>query len=257
MLKQATSFSLPRATKPPRSRHDPRMSSIAENIAHVRERIACASERAGRRAEEIILVAATKRVEPARIQEAVDAGIRDFGENYYQEARQKLPLFGPEVRWHFIGHLQKNKAKYVMGRFVLIQSVDSEALARELGKRAAAIGITQDVLIEVKIDPFSAEKQGVEPEGTLELAGVVAAIPGIRLCGLMGMAPVVADPREAAPYFRRLRGLFEQLPGTYRRILSMGMTADFEVAIAEGSTMVRVGTAIFGRRQEEARGERA
>ncbi|HXG23872.1 MAG TPA: YggS family pyridoxal phosphate-dependent enzyme [Chthonomonadales bacterium] len=224
------------------------MSSIAENIARVRERIACAAERAGRRPDEIILVAATKRVEPVRIREAVDAGIHDFGENYYQEAREKMPLFGPEVRWHFIGHLQKNKAKYVVGRFVLIQSVDSEALARELGKRATAMGITQDVLIEVKIDPFSAEKQGVEPEVAIDLAGVVAAIPGLCLCGLMGMAPIVSDPREATPYFRRLRSLFERLPRAYRQILSMGMTADFEVAIAEGSTMVRVGTAIFGSR---------
>jgi pyridoxal phosphate enzyme (YggS family) len=224
------------------------MTSIAENIARVQERIACAAERAGRRPGEIRLVAVTKRVEPARIQEALDAGIRDLGENYYQEARWKLPLFGPEVRWHFIGHLQRNKAKYVVGRFTLIQSVDSEALAREIGKRALSMGITQEVLIEVKIDPSSEEKKGVEPEMALEFAGAVAAIPGIRLQGLMGLAPVVANPWEAAPYFQQLRRLFEQLPRAHQQILSMGMTADFEVAIAEGSTMVRVGTAIFGRR---------
>jgi len=224
------------------------MTSIAENIARVQERIACAAERAGRRPGEIRLVAVTKRVEPARIQEVLDAGIRDLGENYYQEARWKLPLFGPEVRWHFIGHLQRNKAKYVVGRFTLIQSVDSEALAREIGKRALNMGITQEVLIEVKIDPSSEEKKGVEPEMALEFAGAVAAIPGIRLQGLMGLAPVVANPWEAAPYFQQLRRLFEQLPRAHQQILSMGMTADFEVAIAEGSTMVRVGTAIFGRR---------
>jgi hypothetical protein len=224
------------------------MTSIAENIARVQERIACAAERAGRRPGEIRLVAVTKRVEPARIQEVLDAGIRDLGENYYPEARWKLPLFGPEVRWHFIGHLQRNKAKYVVGRFTLIQSVDSEALAREIGKRALNMGITQEVLIEVKIDPSSEEKKGVEPEMALEFAGAVAAIPGIRLQGLMGLAPVVANPWEAAPYFQQLRRLFEQLPRAHQQILSMGMTADFEVAIAEGSTMVRVGTAIFGRR---------
>jgi hypothetical protein len=110
------------------------------------------------------------------------------------------------------------------------------------------MGITQEVLIEVKIDPSSEEKKGVEPEMALEFAGAVAAIPGIRLQGLMGLAPVVANPWEAAPYFQQLRRLFEQLPRAHQQILSMGMTADFEVAIAEGSTMVRVGTAIFGRR---------
>lgn len=220
---------------------------IAENIARVRERIAQAAVRAGRKPEEITLVAVTKTVEPARIQAALEAGVRDFGENYYQEAREKLGLFGPEVRWHFIGHLQTNKARYVAGRFSLVHSLDSEELARELGRRASAIAVTQPVLIEVKLDP-SATKFGVDPAVTLDLAARVAAIPGLRFCGLMGMAPILYAPQETRPYFAQLRTLFDRLPPEHRQVLSMGMTADFEVAIEEGATMVRIGTAIFGKR---------
>jgi len=223
------------------------MSSIAENITRVRERIAEAAARAGRDPAEITLVAVSKTVEPARIREAVEAGILDLGENYYQEVREKMPLFGPDVRWHFIGHLQTNKARYVAGRFALVHSVDSEALARELGKRALAANTEQPVLIEVKLDP-AATKFGVEPDAVPELAAYVAQTPGLQLCGLMGMAPFVDDPEETRPCFAPLRGLFEQLPAEYRQTLSMGMTADFEVAIEEGATLVRIGTAIFGKR---------
>lgn len=221
--------------------------STADNIARVRERIARAAERAGRDPATITLVAVSKTVEPAHIREALEAGIRDLGENYYQEARDKQPLFGPEARWHFIGHLQTNKAKYVAGRFFLVQSVDSEALALELGKRAQAAGTTQAVLIEVKLDP-AATKFGAEPDAALELAARVAETPGLRLRGLMGMAPFGDDPEQARPHFARLRGLYGQLPAEHRQILSMGMTADFEAAIAEGATLVRIGTAIFGTR---------
>jgi hypothetical protein len=220
---------------------------IGENIARVRERIAQAAARVGRKAEEITLVAVTKMVEPARIQAALEAGVCDFGENYYQEAREKLGLFGTEVRWHFIGHLQTNKARYIAGRFSLVHSLDSIELACELGRRASAIAVTQPVLIEVKLDP-SATKFGVEPSATLDLAASVAAIPGLRLCGLMGMAPILYDPQETRPFFARLRTLSERLPPENRQVLSMGMTADFEVAIEEGATMVRIGTAIFGKR---------
>jgi PLP dependent protein len=224
------------------------MPSIADNIADVQEKIARAAQRAGRDPDEITLVAVTKTVERARIQEALNAGVTDLGENYFQEARDKLPLFSSNVRWHFIGHLQTNKAKYVAGRFVLVQSVDSEELGRELGRRAEQGGIVQDVLIEVKLDPATT-KFGVEHEQTIEMAQRVGQTPGLRLRGLMGMAPFSNDPEAARPSFQRLRALFRELPVEQREILSMGMTGDFETAIEEGSTLVRIGTAIFGTRR--------
>lgn len=224
------------------------MFSIADNVAHVQERIAQAAERAGRDPAGITLVAVSKMVEPARIREAVEAGIRDLGENYYQEAREKMTLLGPDIRWHFIGHLQTNKAKHVVGRFALVHSVDSEVLARELGRRAQAAGIVQPVLIEVKLDPATT-KFGVEPDAAWSLVERVAQTSGLQLCGLMGMAPWGEKAEAARPHFARLRGLFERLPAECRQTLSMGMTADFEVAIEEGATLVRIGTAIFGRRE--------
>src|SRR5579872_2247892 len=149
-----------------------KMPTIRDNILRVRERMAQAAVRAGRAPGEITLVAVTKTVEPARIREAAAAGVTDFGENYYQEARDKLAEVGPEVRWHFIGHLQTNKARHVVGRFALIHSVDSPELAAELGRRARIADVTQAVLLEVKLDA-SATKFGVEPEPALDLANRV------------------------------------------------------------------------------------
>jgi pyridoxal phosphate enzyme (YggS family) len=225
-------------------------ATIDANIDVVRSRIADAARRSGRDPDDITLVAVTKTVDPARIQAAADTGIRDFGENYYQEARDKLPLFGSEIRWHFIGHLQSNKAKYIAGRFDLIHSVDSLNLAAEIGKRASNRGLIQEVLIEVKLAESDA-KHGVEPERTLDLAGDIAQTAGVRLRGLMGMAAFGGGSEDSRPYFARLRGLFDQLPPVNRVVLSMGMTGDFEVAIEEGATLVRIGTAIFGVRNQE------
>ena len=222
------------------------MNSIAERLIVVRERIAEAAVRSGRQAKKITLVAVTKTVEPVRIAEAVAAGVVDLGENYYQEAREKQTLF-PEARWHFIGHLQTNKAKYVAGAFHLIQSVDSEELAAELERRAARKEIVQNFLLEVKLDP-SAAKYGVEPAKLPALVEFVRSCSHLNLQGLMGMPPLTASADEARPYFQRLRRTFEELPEQNRSVLSMGMTADFEAAIEEGSTMVRIGAAIFGRR---------
>ena len=221
--------------------------SISDNIDRLRERIAQAAERVGRAAEEITLVAVTKTVPVERIREAAAAGQVDFGENYYQEAREKLPLFGPEVRWHFIGHLQSNKAGYVAGRFALIQSVDSVGLARKLGAAAQAAGTVQPILIEVKLDE-EATKFGIDPERALELAAEAAELPGLALQGLMGMASFTADKSVVRAQFAKLRSLFDRLPAAQKLVLSMGMTGDFEPAIEEGSTMVRIGTAIFGAR---------
>lgn len=228
------------------------MSTIADNLARIQERIVNAATHTGRHPEEITLVAVTKTIEPTRIREAVAAGAHDLGENYYQEVREKQPLFENQVeagtvRWHFIGHLQSNKARYVAGRFALVQSVDTLELAEELGRRAVRQNVVQAVLLEVKLDP-AGTKFGVEEAETRELAARIAAVPGVALRGLMGMAPFTETGEAARPHFARLRSLFETLPVANRQTLSMGMTNDFEGAIAEGSTMVRIGTAIFGRR---------
>ena len=223
------------------------MSHIADNIASLRERIATAAARAGRNPNEITLVAVTKRVESAQIREAVEAGIQDLGENYYQEARDKIPLIGESVRWHFMGHLQINKAKYIPGQFHLLHSLDSEELAIELDRRSAQKEILQNVLIEVKLDP-SATKNGIEPALLPALTERLLSCRNLRLMGLMGMPPAAESPDDSRPFFARLRNMLEQLPEQNRSVLSMGMTADFEAAILEGSTMVRIGTAIFGPR---------
>lgn len=223
------------------------MSRIAENFEQVRERIAKAALRAGRSPERIRLIAVTKMVPVDRIREAVEAGVTDFGENYVQEALPKIQQVGPGPRWHFIGHLQRNKARHVVGSFEMVHSLDSIPLADELQKRAAKAGITQNVLIEVRLDPAET-KAGVNEEDLWPLIDHVVGQPNLRLCGLMGMPPLLSDPEETRPYFRQLRQLGERLPSTCGRELSMGMSHDFEVAIEEGATMVRVGTAIFGPR---------
>lgn len=223
------------------------MATTAERIADVQARITDAARRSGRSPEEVTLVAVTKTVPVERIREAVEAGLKDFGENYVQEALPKLAALGNDVRWHFIGHLQSNKARLVAGAFALIHSLDSVALAEELNKRAANAGVTQNVLIEVRLDPAET-KTGVLPEELGVLTDTVMALPHLRLQGLMGMPPLFADPEESRPYFAHLRELSEILPEGARRELSMGMSTDFEVAIEEGATIVRVGTAIFGPR---------
>lgn len=223
------------------------MSTIAERARQVRERIAAAARRAGRNPGSIRLVAVTKTVPVERIREALQAGLTEFGENYVQEALPKIAEVGPGCRWHFIGHLQRNKARHVAGKFCLIHSVDSVSLARELDKRAERAGTVQDVLVEVRLDPAET-KSGVAEENLPGLVEQTLALSHLRVLGLMGMPPLFPDPEEARPFFRRLRALADTLPQPCRRELSMGMSNDFEVAIEEGATIVRVGTAIFGPR---------
>lgn len=220
---------------------------IAHNVAEVRERIAQACARAGRQPGEIILIAVSKTVDIPRIKQAISAGIVHFGENYYQEAREKIPAVDAPVHWHFIGHLQKNKVRGVVPLFEWIHTVDDAELAQEISRRAQALGKQQRVLIEVNVARES-QKFGVAAEDVLALAEHVASLPNVRLEGLMGMAPIVERPEQARPYFAELRRLFEQLPKAHRVHLSIGMTQDYEVAIEEGATMVRIGTAIFGPR---------
>ena len=224
-----------------------KMSSVRENLRLVLERIDAAAGRSGRTGADVTLVAVTKTRSAAEIREAIACGVRDVGENYVQEAEAKYTEIGDAARWHMIGHLQRNKARHAVEFFSTIHSVDSEELACEIGQRADKIGKLVDVLIEVKISG-EATKFGVEPEKAIALAGRISPVSGIRVCGLMGMAPFVADPEQTRPYFRKLKTLWDKLPDEQRLYLSMGMTQDFEIAIEEGSNMVRIGTAIFGPR---------
>jgi len=226
-----------------------RKIDVKGNLARVRERIAEAAFRAGRSPEEIRLVAATKGVDTERIREAMEAGVEILGENYVQEARRKYEEIGSKVRWHMIGHLQTNKAKYVARFFECVHSVDSLRLAQELDRRAVLQGRTIDVLIQVNLSGEET-KSGVAEEEVEALAEGIAGLEGLRLVGLMTMPPFSPDPEDSRPYFVALRRLKERLNerGFPLKELSMGMSADFEVAIEEGATMVRIGTAIFGPR---------
>jgi len=223
------------------------------NIRNIRERIATAAESCGRSPEEIQLVAVSKTKPTSSIRQALDAGLHLFGENYIQEAREKVnELAASPARWHFIGHLQSNKAKYAVRLFDLIHSVDSVKLARELNKQAARIDKVQAVLVQVNI-AAEASKSGTSREKAVELVTALSTLENLSLKGLMTMPPFFDDPERARPYFRELRQLRDhirglEIPGVAMDELSMGMTGDFEAAIAEGATLVRVGTAIFGGR---------
>ena len=215
----------------------------------MRERIARAARSVGRDPSEILLVAVSKTVEPQRILEAVEAGVTDLGENRVQEARAKIEELGRIARWHLIGTLQRNKAKYAVRLFDMIQSVDSLPLVEELEKRAAREGKEVPVLVEVKTSPEET-KHGVDPRDVDALVDKILESPHLVFKGLMTIAPFVEDPELARPSFRMLRGIKEGLEarGIAVEHLSMGMSGDFEVAIQEGATMVRIGTAIFGPR---------
>ncbi|HEV2177212.1 MAG TPA: YggS family pyridoxal phosphate-dependent enzyme [Terriglobia bacterium] len=223
-----------------------------ENIARVQERIAAACLRSKRRPEDVRLVAVTKLVEPSRIREAYEAGLRDFGENRVQEADSKRPALADlSATWHLIGHLQTNKAKPARELFHWVHSVDSLRLAQKLHQAAVGAGKRMPVLIEVNLGE-EATKSGVREPDVLELACDISRLETLELRGLMMIPPYFDDPERARPFFRRLRELAEtvrraNLPGVSK--LSMGMSHDFEVAIEEGATIVRVGTAIFGARQ--------
>lgn len=222
-------------------------------IEQIKNRIAAAAEQAGRSPDEIRLVAVSKTKPVARVQKALEAGLNLFGENYIQEAREKVDaLSGSGAQWHFIGHLQSNKAKYAVKLFDLIHSVDSPKLARELNKQAAKIDKVQPVLVQVNISA-EATKSGTSSEEAVDLVKAISDLPNLSLQGLMTMPPFFDDPDRARPYFRELRQLRDYIhqlaiDGISMDELSMGMTGDFEAAIAEGATLVRIGTAIFGER---------
>jgi PLP dependent protein len=228
------------------------MGTVADNLNAVQERIAKAAARVGRDPEGVTLVAVTKTMPVERIREAIDAGQRVFGENRVQEAQAKVEALGREVQWHLIGHLQRNKVKFVCDLFELIESVDSLSLAQDINARAARHGIVMPILIQVNIGDETT-KSGVAAPDTLALVQQVATLPHIALKGLMCVPPIVEVAEHARPYFVELRTLAEQIgreriPNVAMSELSMGMSHDFEVAIEEGATMVRVGSAIFGPR---------
>lgn len=234
--------------------------TIAENIAAIRERIARAAARVRRRPEEITLMAVSKTVEPGRIRQAYAAGLRVFGENRVQEFGEKLSALQDlaEAEWRLIGHLQSNKAKKAAEIFHAVDSVDSLHLARKLNDAAGQMGRTLPVLIEIKVGE-EASKAGI-PAGSPELDTLLdeaARLEHLQICGLMTVPPFTENPEGSRPYFRLLRDLRDQiahrkLPRIQMGVLSMGMSHDFEVAIEEGSTCVRVGTAIFGARPKPA-----
>jgi pyridoxal phosphate enzyme (YggS family) len=226
------------------------MGEIAKNLSLVRERIEHSASKVGRDPRVIRLVAVTKTATVERIRAAMAAGARIFGENYVQEARAKIEEIGKSgIQWHFIGHLQSNKAANAVRLFDLIHSVDSVTVARELDKRAAAAGKIVDCLIEVNLSQ-EASKYGMSKERTPELAHEVRDLKNVSLKGLMTMPPYADDPEAARPYFIALRELREEIEGNGIHLpeLSMGMSSDFEVGIEEGATIVRIGRAIFGER---------
>lgn len=223
--------------------------SVAVRLEEVRGRIAAAAERVGRTGADVALVAVSKGFPADVVAQAVAAGAAELGENRAQELREKAIALPAGVRWHFIGHLQTNKARQVVEMASLIHSVDRPALAEELARRARVAGVTQDVLIEVNVSG-EATKHGVEPAAAVAFAEQVAALSPLSLRGLMTMAPLSSDPEDSRPYFVELRELRDRVVEVVPTAteLSMGMTRDFEVGIEEGATLVRIGEAIFGPR---------
>jgi len=226
--------------------------SIADNFKTVMNRIAAAELRVNRDPASVRLVTVTKTVSIESIREALASGATILGENRVQEAKEKIEQLGQLAGWHLIGHLQKNKAKYAVKLFDLIHSVDNLELAVEIDKQAAKIGKVQDVLIEVSI-AGEAAKAGIGIDDAISLTRRVALLRHIRIKGLMTMPPYSDDPEDSRAYFRKLKELSsainrENIPGVSVAELSMGMSGDFEVAIEEGATLVRVGTAVFGGR---------
>ncbi len=234
---------------------------LLENIKNIYRKISSAAIRSGRSPFDVQLIAATKTVPVEKIREAVELGLRDIGENRVQEAKEKILKIeggreGFELRWHLIGHLQKNKVKTAVQLFDLIHSLDSLALADLINKYAEKIEKTQRVLIQVKLSEEET-KHGVAEEDLMGLIEAVSKMNNIKLEGLMTMPPYFDDPEKARPFFKKLRELRDEAEqkGFQLPELSMGMTNDFEVAILEGATMVRIGTGIFGERKDAAKKE--
>ena len=226
--------------------------SLSDRLARVEERIAAACIRAGRPREAVELIAVSKTQPPEAVAEAAALGLRVFGENKVQEARAKIPECPSNLSWHLIGHLQSNKAAWAAELFEVIHSVDSAKLIGVLNRAAEEAGRTLKILLEVNVSGESS-KFGLAPDAVAPVLEAANAAPRLLLSGLMTMAPYAPEPEKARPYFRALRELRDRLAresGTPLEDLSMGMSGDFEVAIEEGATMIRIGTLLFGERRK-------
>ena len=225
---------------------------LQDNLIQVEQNIEEACRRAGRDRSEVTLIAVSKTKPAETLQEAYDLGVRVFGENKVQEMADKYEVLPKDIRWHLIGHLQRNKVKYIIDKAVLIHSVDSLRLAQTIEKEAKKHNLTAHILIEVNV-AREESKFGIFPEDLEALVDEIAKLPHIQVDGLMTIAPFVPDPEENRPVFRELRKLSvdisaKKVDNVNMSVLSMGMTNDYQVAIEEGETMVRVGTGIFGAR---------
>lgn len=224
--------------------------SLAENLQSIQQRIAAACARAGRAPESVTLIAVSKTHPPDAVAEAAKLGLMTFGENKVQEAKAKIPLCPGRLRWHMLGHLQTNKCRDAVALFEMIQSVDSLYLAEELSKRADQAAKNLPILLEVNV-VGEASKFGYTPQKVMEDLERINALPRLEIHGLMTVPPWTPTPEKVRPVFQKLRELksqCEQKLGAPLPHLSMGMTGDFEIAIEEGATMVRIGTALFGER---------
>lgn len=225
---------------------------IQENIRQAGKRIAASCRKAGREESEVSLIAVSKTKPLSMLQEAYEAGVRDFGENKVQELVDKHSRMPADVRWHMIGHLQRNKVKYIVDKVYLIHSVDSLRLAEEISREAVKKQVEVNILIEVNIAEEES-KFGVTAAGTLSLVEEISRLPAIHVKGLMTIAPFVENPEDNREYFKKIRDLSvdimrKNIDNVSMDILSMGMTGDYGVAVEEGATYVRVGTGIFGER---------
>ena len=228
---------------------------LKENYSSVLEKVAAAAVRSGRDPKDVTLIAVGKMHEPKELQEVYDAGCRDFGENKVQELTGKIEILPKDINWHLIGHLQRNKVKYIAGKTTLIHSVDSLRLAEEIEVQTNKLkngSLVSDILLEVNASG-EISKFGIRPEESIQLCREISALRHVRVRGLMTVAPYVDDPEKNRSIFRKIRTISldirnANIDNVSMDILSMGMSGDYEVAIEEGATMVRVGTSIFGAR---------
>ena len=226
---------------------------VLENLKVIRDKVAAAAEKSGRKAEDVRIMAVTKTVAPELVNVAINNGINLLGENRVQEYLDKRDSYVPNTETHFIGHLQTNKVKYIIDKVSMIQSVESVKLAKEISKNALKNGITMDVLVEINIGD-EVSKSGIEAAGAEDLVREIAVLEAIRVKGIMSIPPICEKKEQSLNYFSRLKQIFvdigaKNIDNVYMEYLSMGMSQDFEAAIEMGANIVRIGSALFGQRQ--------